>query len=201
MKLQSIIIRIFDLIFSFIGILFFSPISLIIYFLICLGSKGGGFYKQIRVGKNNKDFYIYKFRSMYINSENSGLITIGEKDPRITKIGYFIRKYKLDEIPQLINVIKGDMSIVGPRPEVRKYVNIYTNKQKKILTTKPGITDYASINFINENELLNKSINPEKLYINFFLNEKINYNMIYIQNYGLKEYFKIILLTLRNIIF
>ena len=133
---------------------------------------------------------------MYINSDKTGLLTIGQRDSRITRSGFFIRKFKLDELPQLLNVLKGDMSFVGPRPEVRKYVSLYTEDQKKILLQKPGITDYASIVFRNENELLSKVENPEDYYIQYIMPEKLRLNMEYISDKRLSKYFKIILLTL-----
>lgn len=193
-------IRFFDFFFSLLGLLLLSPLFLLIYICICLESKGGGFYKQNRVGRYGKDFYVYKFRSMRVGSDKKGLITIGGKDSRITKIGYFIRKYKLDELPQLFNVLKGDMSLVGPRPEVRKYVNLYTEEQAKVLNVKPGITDYASIEYIDENIILGDTDNPDKVYIEQIIPDKIQYNMRFINNRSLKEYFKILLLTFRDIL-
>lgn len=136
---------------------------------------------------------------MTVGSDKGSLITIGAKDKRITKVGYFLRKYKLDELPQLINVLLGDMSLVGPRPEVRKYVNLYDLNQRKVLQIRPGITDYASIRYRNENELLERAGNPDKMYIEQILPQKIRYNRIYINNYTAPEYFKIIFLTLWNI--
>ena len=132
---------------------------------------------------------------MRVGADKKGLITVGGRDPRITYSGYFIRKYKIDELPQLLNVLKGDMSIVGPRPEVRKYVDLYTDEQRLVLSIKPGITDYASIEYIDENEILGKSSDPEKTYIEDIMPEKIKYNMKYINNKTLFEYFKIIFLT------
>ena len=193
-------IRLFDLFLSIIGVIIFLPLFLILCFVINLESRGGCIYKQIRVGRHNKDFYLYKFRSMFKDADKESLITIGNRDYRITRIGYLIRKYKLDELPQLFNVIKGNMSIVGPRPEVRKYVDLYNNDQLKVLQKRPGITDYASINFRNENEFLKNAIDPEKMYIDQIMSLKIHYNMIYINNYKLTEYFKIIFLTLIKIL-
>lgn len=193
-------IRFFDVLFSFMGIVLLSPVFLLIYILIRIESKGGGFYSQTRVGKEGKDFKLYKFRSMRVGADKKGLITVGGKDPRITKVGYFIRKYKLDELPQLINVLIGDMSLVGPRPEVRKYVDLYTVEQRKILSVRPGITDYASIEYVDENEILGNSPNPDKVYIEQIMPDKIHYNMKYIENRSVKEYFKIIFLTIKNII-
>lgn len=193
-------IRFFDFLFSFLGLLFLSPLFLIIYISLSLESKGGGFYRQLRVGKNGRDFYVYKFRSMRVGSDAKGLITVGGRDPRITKIGYFIRKFKMDELPQLWNVLKGDMSLVGPRPEVRKYVNLYTDKQREVLSVRPGITDYASIEYIDENRILGQATDPDKAYVELIMPDKIRFNMKYIHNRSIKEYFKIIFLTFWNII-
>lgn len=192
-------IRFLDILFSFFGLIVLSPLLLIIWLLIVLTSKGGGFYKQIRVGKTGYDFKLYKFRSMRVDADKGSLITIGGRDSRITKVGYFIRKFKIDELPQLFNVLKGDMSLVGPRPEVRKYVDLYTDEQKKVLSVRPGITDYASIEYVDENEILGKAENPDDVYINQIMPEKINLNMKYIENQSVKEYFKIILLTVFKI--
>jgi lipopolysaccharide/colanic/teichoic acid biosynthesis glycosyltransferase len=192
-------IRAFDILFSLIGIILLFPAFLILYIVISWESKGGGFYKQLRVGRYGKNIYVYKFRSMYRDSDKKGFITIGEKDPRITRIGYIIRKYKLDELPQLFNVLIGDMSLVGPRPEVRKYVNLYTSEQWKVLSIRPGITDYASIEYINENIVLSNTDNPDRAYIEQIMPDKIRYNMKYIDNPSLKEYFRIILLTIEHI--
>lgn len=193
-------IRFFDILFSLIGLIVLSPFLLLIYLSIVLESKGGGFYFQNRVGKNSIDFTLYKFRSMFINSEISGLITVGERDPRLTKVGILIRSIKLDELPQLFNVLKGDMSIVGPRPEVRKYVDLYTLEQLKVLSVRPGLTDYASIKYANENLMLGMKTNPEKFYIEEIMPDKINLNMKYLDNQCLKEYFNIILKTIRHIL-
>jgi lipopolysaccharide/colanic/teichoic acid biosynthesis glycosyltransferase len=192
-------IRFCDIIFSIIGLLLISPLLIIIAIWLPLDSKGPLFYKQVRVGKNGKDFFLYKFRSMRVGSDKKGLITVGEKDSRITKIGYYLRKYKLDELPQLFNVIKGDMSIVGPRPEVRKYVNLYTTEQMKVLSIKPGITDYASIYFINENKILAKNNNPEIEYVQKIMPEKLILNLRYINKYSIKEYIKVIIITVCKI--
>lgn len=192
-------IRLLDVLFSVLGLIILSPIFLVVYLAIILESKGGGFYSQNRVGKNNKDFKLYKFRSMCIGSDAKGLITVGGKDPRITKVGYIVRKYKLDELPQLFNVLKGDMSLVGPRPEVRKYVDLYTDEQSRVLSVRPGITDYASIEYVDENEILGEANNPDEIYINQIMPDKIRYNMKYIDNKSVKEYFKIIFLTLYSI--
>lgn len=194
------LIRLLDIVLSLLGLLFLLPIFLILAVWIKFDSQGSIFFRQIRVGKDGRDFRIYKFRTMIVNAEKMGIITIGERDPRITNSGYFLRKYKLDELPQLINVFKGEMSFVGPRPEVRKYVEMYNQEQLKILTVKPGITDYASIEYINEDEILGKSLNPEKTYIEEIMPQKIKYNMKYINNKTVIEYFKIIFLTIIKII-
>lgn len=193
-------IRFLDILFSSVGLLVLSPLFLLIYILIRLESKGGGFYSQIRVGKEGKDFKLYKFRSMRIGADKKGLITVGGRDSRITRVGYFIRKYKLDELPQLANVLIGDMSLVGPRPEVRKYVDMYNAEQRKVLSVRPGITDYASIEYVDENVILGNASDPDKAYIEQIMPDKIKYNMKYINHRSVKEYVKIIILTFWNII-
>ncbi len=193
-------IRFFDFILSLVGLVVLAPIFIVLAIWIKIDSKGPVFYKQVRVGQNGIDFGLFKFRSMVVDADKKGLITVGGRDPRITRSGYFIRKYKLDELPQLINVLVGDMSLVGPRPEVRKYVDLYTDEQQKVLSVKPGITDYASIEYMDENEILGKSSDPEKTYIEEIMLEKIKYNMKYINNKNLFEYFKIILLTVLKIV-
>lgn len=193
-------IRFFDFILSLVGLVVLAPIFIVLAIWIKVDSTGPVFYKQVRVGQNGIDFGLFKFRSMVVDADKKGLITVGGRDPRITRSGYFIRKYKLDELPQLINVLVGDMSLVGPRPEVRKYVDLYTDEQQKVLSVKPGITDYASIEYMDENEILGKSSDPEKTYIEEIMPEKIKYNMKYIQNKNVSEYFKIIFLTLLKIV-
>ena len=192
-------IRLFDIFFSAIGLLLLSPFFLIIYIVIRIESKGGGFYVQERIGKDGAPFGLYKFRTMRCGSDKKGLITVGEHDERITHFGYFLRRYKLDELPQLFNVLKGDMSLVGPRPEVRKYVDLYTEEQREVLSVKPGITDYASIAYVNENEILGSAEDPEKAYVEQVMPDKIKLNMRYIHNKSIVEYFKIIFLTFRSI--
>ena len=172
--------RLFDITTSFFGIIILSPLLIFIGLWVGLSSKGGVFYKQIRVGKNNKDFKLYKFRSMRVNSDKQGLLTVGSKDSRITKAGYFIRKYKIDELPQLFNVLKGDMSFVGPRPEVRRYVDLYSKEQMKVLSVRPGITDPASIKYRNENDILSSQSNPEEYYIQHIMPDKLKINIDYI---------------------
>ena len=191
--------RIFDIIFSFAGLIFLAPLFVIITILIAIDSKGGVVYKQIRVGKNNQDFFLFKFRTMFTNASQKGFLTVGNRDSRITRVGYYLRKYKLDELPQLFNVLKGDMSIVGPRPEVRKFVDLYTKEQMQVLFVKPGITDYASIEYVNENELLAQSQNPEKIYIEEIMPAKLKLNQKYIQEQSLFIDLKIIIGTLKKI--
>ena len=191
--------RLFDFLASLFGLIILSPLFIIIGLFIALESRGGVFYKQTRVGKNNKDFKVYKFRSMVIDAENKGLLSIGKngRDPRVTKTGYIIRKYKLDELPQLINVLKGEMSLVGPRPEVRKYVDLYTQEQKQVLSVKPGITDIASIEFRNENDLLAQNPDPESYYIKDIMPQKISLSLEYIRS---RSFTKDIRLIIRTII-
>ena len=193
-------IRFFDIIFSIIGLVILSPIFIVLYLLIRIESKGGGFYSQERKNKNGKPFKLYKFRSMRIGSDKKGLITIGEKDNRITKTGFILRKYKLDELPQLWNVFIGDMSLVGPRPEVKKYTDLYTEEQKQVLQVRPGITDWASIKYVDENKILGESEDPDEAYVNLIMPNKIKLNMVYIQHQTLGEYFKIIFTTFKEIV-
>ena len=174
--------RLLDIFSSALVLILFLPFWLIIALAIVLESRGGVFYRQIRVGKDNKDFYLYKFRTMRTGSDQKGLLTVGERDSRITRVGYFLRKYKIDEFPQLLNVLKGDMSIVGPRPEVRKYVDMYTPEQMRVLSVRPGLTDIASIQYVHENELLAASDNPEKTYIEEVMPAKLALNLQYIDN-------------------
>lgn len=187
--------RLFDIFFSALAILFFLPFGLILAVIIALESKGGVFYKQERVGQFGKPFKLIKFRSMRQNADKSGLLTVGMNDSRISKSGKFIRKYKLDEMPQFINVLKGEMSIVGPRPEVKKYVDLYNDEQRKILQVKPGITDYASLEYFSENEILGNSENPERTYIEQILPDKLDINKKYIAKPNLIIDLKIIGLT------
>ena len=193
-------IRFFDILFSLLGLLLLSPLFVILCLAICIESKGGAFYIQERIGLNGKPFGLYKFRSMRIGSDSEGLLTIGERDNRITRIGYFMRKTKMDELPQLLNVLKGDMSLVGPRPEVRKYTDLYTEEQRRVLSVRPGITDYASIEYVHENELLSQAEDPERMYIEKVMPDKIKLNMKYLDHYTVGEYFKIIFLTLISLV-
>ncbi len=172
--------RTFDILASFFGLIVLLPLFIFVSILIMMDSRGGVFYRQTRVGRYGKDFRLYKFRSMRVNSDKKGLITIGGRDSRITGIGYYIRKYKIDELPQLINVLLGDMSFVGPRPEVRRYVDLYTVEQQKVLSVRPGITDVASIKYRNENELLGSVDNPDEYYIKTIMPDKLKLNIDYI---------------------
>lgn len=192
--------RIFDILFSSVILLFFLPIGLIISLLIILTSSGGVFYRQERIGKSGIPFLIMKFRSMRTDSDVKGKLTVGMRDPRITSIGYFIRKYKLDEFPQFINVLKGDMSVVGPRPEVQEYVDLYSQDQRKVLDVKPGITDYASLFYFKENELLAQSINPQKTYIEEIMPAKLKLNEKYLENPTVFHDLKIIFKTFAKIL-
>lgn len=191
--------RFFDLILSFIGLLIIVPILFLITILIKISSSGPVFYKQVRVGKNNKDFKIFKFRTMHVNAHKKGLLTVGGRDPRVTSIGYYLRKFKLDELPQLINVFKGDMSFVGPRPEVRQFVNLYSEIQMKVLNVKPGITDLASIEFRNENEILSKEEDPKQYYIDYIMPKKLEINLKYINQRNLLKDFVVIIKTIKVI--
>lgn len=191
--------RTFDFIFSLLGIILLIPLFLLIALWIKLDSKGAVFYRQIRVGRFNKDFSIYKFRTMTEGASNKGLLTVGNRDSRITRSGYYLRKYKLDELAQLINVFLGDMSLVGPRPEVRKYVDLYNNRQMEVLNVRPGITDMASIQFRNENELLKNVPEPEEYYIEKIMPEKLEINLNYLKERNLIKDFNIILLTIFKI--
>jgi lipopolysaccharide/colanic/teichoic acid biosynthesis glycosyltransferase len=192
--------RLFDIFFSFFGLVLLIPLFIVIALLIAIDSRGGVFYKQSRVGKNNVDFNLLKFRSMKTGADKNGLLTVGGKDSRITKIGYFIRKYKIDELPQLINVLSGTMSLVGPRPEVRKYVDLYNDNQKQVLNVKPGLTDFASIVFSKENDLLAAAENPEEVYINKIMPLKLKLNLKYIEEQSISTDLKIIFKTLGKIL-
>lgn len=184
-RLNLIIKRIFDFFAALVGIIIISPILVIVSIAIKFDSPGKVMFLQKRVGRNGKSFYIYKFRTMVSDAEKLGKqITVG-KDSRITKVGAFLRKYKIDELPQLFNVLKGDMSFVGPRPEVPKYVELYTEEQRKVLSVRPGITDLASLKYSDENDILGKVDNPEEYYINVIMRDKLNLNLEYIEKSNL----------------
>lgn len=193
-------IRFLDFLLSFLGLILLSPFFLLIALFIKISSSGAVLYKQSRIGLKGVEFSVYKFRTMRLNSDKLGLITVGGRDPRVTPIGYYLRKFKLDEFPQLINVLIGDMSLVGPRPEVKKYVDLYNHEQCKVLSIRPGITDWASIYYRDENVILGQSADPEKDYIEKVMPDKLKYNLIYIENFGFLEYFKIIFSTLWHIV-
>lgn len=199
--MNKFLIRFFDIIFSVTGLVLLSPVMLLIGIMIPLNSAGPIIFKQWRVGKNNIDFRLFKFRTMLIDADKQGLITIGMKDPRVTKLGILLRRYKLDELPQLFNVLKGQMSLVGPRPEVRRYAELFTPAEQMIvLSVKPGITDVASIEYSLENELLSNVSDPEKYYVNEVLPAKIKLNLIFIENPTFGNYLKIIFRTIGKLI-
>jgi lipopolysaccharide/colanic/teichoic acid biosynthesis glycosyltransferase len=194
--------RLFDFLISLLGIIILSPVFVVLILLIKFSSKGGAFYRQVRVGQYNIDFGLLKFRSMYVNSDQLGLLTVGNQDRRITPIGVFIRKYKLDELPQLFNVLFGQMSLVGPRPEVRKYVDLYTKEELKVLDLKPGITDFASIKYRDENDILNHQGDPEKYYIEVIMPDKVRINLSsYEMSKTVLGSVKIIFLTIKAVFF
>lgn len=192
--------RLFDIVASTLGLIVLSPLFLVLAVWIKVDSKGPVFYRQTRVGWHNKDFRIFKFRSMRVGSDRGSLVTIGGRDPRITKSGYYIRKYKLDEFPQLINVLIGDMSLVGPRPEVRHYVEYWSPEQMRVLDVRPGITDPASIKFRNENELMAQADDPEQYYINVIMQEKLRLYLEYVDNQSFLYDLRLIFATLRVVI-
>lgn len=173
--------RSFDIISALIVVICFSWLFFILSLIIILTSKGGAFYRQIRVGKDGKEFGLLKFRSMRVNADKSGQITIGN-DNRVTSIGKFIRKYKLDELPQLFNILLGHMSVVGPRPEVPKYVKLYSIEQLKVLSVKPGLTDYASLEYLDEQKILGEAEDPDKAYIEEVMPAKLKLNLKYIED-------------------
>ena len=192
--------RFFDILFSIVVLLLFLPIGIIVSIWIALESKGGVFYFQERIGLKGRPFKLWKFRTMVKNADKAGKLTVGMKDARITRSGIFIRKYKLDEFPQFINVLIGNMSIVGPRPEVFEYTELYTEEQKKVLNVKPGITDLASLEYFNENDLLGKSSNPQKTYIEEVMPAKLELNKKYLENTSLVQDLKIIWRTFLKVV-
>lgn len=191
--------RLFDIVSSGIGLLCLAPVFVVMAIWIKLDSRGPVFYRQTRVGRYGRDFRIFKFRSMRVGSDKGRQITVGERDPRITRSGYFIRRYKIDELPQLINVFLGDMSVVGPRPEVRKYVDLYSEEQRKVFQVRPGITDLASIKYSNENELLSQVDDPDTYYIDVIMPDKLAINLEYIRHQSFMGDIKIIFNTLFKI--
>lgn len=192
--------RAFDILASGLGLLVLSPLFAILAIWIKLDSKGPVFYRQVRVGKGNKDFRLFKFRSMRPDSDKHGLITVGGRDPRVTRSGYYIRKYKLDEFPQLINVFIGDMSLVGPRPEVRKYIEMYSPEQMRVLDVRPGITSLASIRYRNENDILAAAQDPDQTYIEQVMPDKLAIDLEYVGKANLWTDIKLIFSTFKAII-
>ena len=191
--------RIFDILFSLVVLVIGIPFGLLIALAIVIDSRGHVIYKQKRVGRDNVDFQLYKFRTMCTDADKGSQITVSDHDSRITKTGTFLRKYKIDEFPQFLNILKGEMSIVGPRPEVRKYVDLYTPEQMRVLTVRPGLTDYASIRYVNENEILAASDNPEETYIHEIMPDKLALNLQYIEEQSIWVDVKIMFMTLKAI--
>lgn len=191
--------RAFDIVASGVGLILLSPLFFILAVWIKIDSKGPVFYRQVRVGRGNKDFRLFKFRSMRPDSDKLGLITVGGHDPRVTRSGYYIRKYKLDEFPQLINVFLGNMSLVGPRPEVRKYVEMYTPDQMRVLSVRPGITSLASIRYRNENDLLAAADDPDRVYVEKIMPDKLSIDLEYVERANLWNDIKIIFSTFKEI--
>jgi len=192
--------RLFDLFFSLIGVIILSPLLLVLAILIKISSPGPVFYRGIRAGKNGKNFKIFKFRTMVVNAEKMGGPSTALDDPRLTRIGKFLRKWKLDELPQLFNVIKGDMSLVGPRPEVLEYANLYQGEEKIVYRVKPGITDFASLWDIHEEEVLKGSPDPEKTYLEKIRPEKVRLQMKYVKEMSFWTDIKIIWRTFLKLI-
>jgi lipopolysaccharide/colanic/teichoic acid biosynthesis glycosyltransferase len=192
--------RLFDIFTAFFALLLLSPLLGALAVIIVFGSDGGVFYRQVRIGKNGVPFRIFKFRTMYADADKRGLLTVGDRDPRVTTVGFWLRKYKMDELPQLLNVLFGDMSLVGPRPEVQRYTDLYTPEQRKVLNVQPGITDYASIEYADESELLAQATDPEHLYIHTIMPAKLALNAKYIAEAGLQTDLKIIFRTILRII-
>ena len=200
MREQIMLNRTFDIVASGLGLLALAPLFAVVALWIKCDSQGSVFYRQVRVGRGNRDFRLFKFRSMRPDSDRLGLITVGGRDPRVTRSGYYIRKYKLDELPQLINVFKGDMSLVGPRPEVRKYVDMYTPEQMRVLDVRPGITSLASIRYRNENDILAASDNPDRTYVEKVMPDKLAIDLEYVPKANLWTDIRLIFATFHEII-
>lgn len=188
--------RTFDFLASFFGLLLLSPLILCIAVWVKCDSKGPIFYRQVRVGKDGREFKLFKFRSMRVGADRAGLLTLGDRDPRVTRSGFWLRKTKLDELPQLFNVLVGDMSLVGPRPEVPKYVALYTPEQREVLSVRPGITDTASLEMRNEAELMARQADPEGYYVNVQIPLKIKLAKEYIAQQSLLSDLKLIVRTI-----
>jgi len=191
--------RLFDIISSLVVLLLVSPFFILVGIFIVLDSKGGVFYKQTRVGLNHNEFGLYKFRTMRPDSDKVK-ITVGDRDPRVTNVGYYLRKYKLDELPQLLNILRGEMSVVGPRPEVQQYVDLYSEEQQRVLSVKPGLSDFATLEYVKESELLAKSNNPEKTYVEDVMPDKLRLSIQYIDNQSFFTDLKIIFKTILKIV-
>lgn len=192
--------RLFDIIFASIGLICLSPLLILVSMAIIANSGLPVLYRQVRIGRYGKEFVLLKFRTMHKDADQKGLLTVGGRDPRVTGVGYYLRKFKIDEFPQLFNVIRGDMSIVGPRPEVKKYVDMYSAEQRLVLDVRPGITDYASIKFVNENDILSQSENPENTYIQEVMPVKLKLNLKYIKDKSLSTDLGIIFETFKRIL-
>lgn len=192
--------RLFDILGSLLAVLLLSPVLLVIIIAVSSGSPGGPFFRQVRVGREGRHFRLLKFRTMRPGSESQGQITVGERDPRITGIGHVLRRSKLDELPQLLNILWGDMSIVGPRPEVPKYVALYTDEQRAVLDVRPGLSSLASIAYINENEILGRSSDPERTYIEEVMPAKLALDLRYVREQSLWMDLGIIAATVRRIL-
>ncbi|MBU6203898.1 MAG: sugar transferase [Bacteroidetes bacterium] len=188
--------RLFDILSALIVFIILSPVYVMIALLIVLTSPGGVLYRQPRIGIHGKVFTLYKFRTMYSGADKKGLLTVGMRDNRITGVGYYLRKYKLDELPQLFNIIRGDMSVVGPRPEVEKYVALYNAEQRNVLSVRPGLTDLASLEYIDENKVLAQYADAEKAYIEHVMPHKLALNLEYISKQSLLYDIQIIIRTL-----
>ncbi|MBX2979140.1 MAG: sugar transferase [Flavobacteriales bacterium] len=188
--------RLFDIVVSALALCILAPLLLLLALAVALGSPGGAFFRQERVGLNGRTFKLLKFRSMRPGSESQGQITVGARDPRITGVGHFMRKTKLDELPQLFNILLGDMSVVGPRPEVPRYVALYTTEQRQVLSVRPGLTSLASITYINENELLGRSNDPERTYVEEVMPAKLALDLQYVREQSLGLDLRIMLGTL-----
>ena len=199
-ELNAFIKRLFDLILAIVLLTILSVLFLLIMILISIESSGGPFFRQVRVGKNNLDFKIWKFRTMYQGADKKGLLTVGDRDARVTKLGFILRKYKLDELPQLFNIIRGEMSFVGPRPEVRKYINLLSDEQLNVLSVRPGLTDFASIKYVNESQILSQCSDPEKKYVEDILPEKIELGRAYIEKSSMVIDIRLIFQTLYKIV-
>ena len=192
--------RLFDVVTSLMALVVLAPLLLALAMGVALSSPGGAFFGQVRVGRFGRHFRLLKFRSMRPGSEAAGQITVGGRDPRITGIGYFLRRTKLDELPQLWNVLVGDMSVVGPRPEVPRYVALYDADQRRVLDVRPGITSLASLEYISENELLGRSSDPERTYMEEVMPAKLALDLRYVASASLITDLRIIARTVGKLL-